>query len=134
MLPPDKPNPPFTLGGLLNTLIQTPSQSSHLSSFLTPPQKSTTSPKKDLESPLSKKWNRSYYLSVKHQLANRTKQHLQRIRTITNGLTMPEITTIPLGSAKKMTAAILFFDLQNFTEITSKLLKEEVLFILRTYP
>lgn len=43
---------------------------------------------------------------------------------------MPEITSVPIGSAKKMEAAILFIDLENFTDITSKLSSENVLFML----
>ena len=43
---------------------------------------------------------------------------------------MPDIANVPIGSAKRMTAAILFFDLENFTTIASKLTNETVLYML----
>lgn len=90
------------------------------------------SPKKDLKSPLTKKWNPSFYASIRHSLARLTPQRIHRIRSITNGLTMPEIATVPIGSAKKMTAAILFFDLENFTTTVSNISNEAVLYMLNT--
>ena len=129
MLPPYKPNP--TLGDILSRLARVPPTRPAVSLF-SPPPKLVTSPPKDLRSPLSKKWNKLFYIMVKRRLAQKTRQGLRRIRTITNGLTMPDITVVPLGSAKKMTAAILFFDLQDFTTIASKLLNEIVLHALNS--
>lgn len=131
MFPPYKPNPHLTLGDILSELARVPSPQPALPPLLPPPNP-VTSPPKDLKSPVSKKWNRLFYMMAKRRLAQQTKQRVQRIRTITNGLTMPEITAVPLGSAKKMTAAILFFDLQNFTTIASKLSNELVLYALNT--
>lgn len=91
-----------------------------------------TSPVKDLKSPLSKKWNPLFHNLVKRRLAQQTRQKIQRIKNITNGLTMPEIATVPIGSAKKMIAAILCFDLENFTATTSKVSNDVTLYILNT--
>ena len=131
MFPPYKPNLPLTLGDILSELARVPSPQPLLPPLLPPPSP-VTSPPKDLKSPLSKKWTRLFYMVSKRRLAQQTRQRVQRIRTITNGLTMPEIAAVPLGSAKKMTAAILFFDLQNFTTIASKLSNELVLYALNT--
>ncbi|MEW6616609.1 MAG: adenylate/guanylate cyclase domain-containing protein [Thermodesulfobacteriota bacterium] len=87
---------------------------------------------KDLKSPLTKKWNPSFYGSIRNRLARQTRQKIQRIRNITNGLTMPEITAVPIGSAKKMVAAILFFDLEDFSATASKLSNEVILYMLNT--
>ena len=43
---------------------------------------------------------------------------------------MPNIETLAIGSAKKMEAAILYFDIENFTSTTSTLANEDVLFCL----
>jgi|SRR3972149_193392 len=99
--------------------------------FLQPP-KPITSISKDLKLPLTKKWNPLFHASIRRELVRQTKQNIQRIRNITNGLTMPSPVTLPIGCAKKMVAAILFFDLENFTAIASKLNNEIVLFVLNT--
>ena len=87
---------------------------------------------RDLKSPLTKKWNPNFHRFIRHRLANQKRQKMQPIRNITNGLTMPDIASVQLGSAKKMVAAILFFDLEEFTTITSKLNNEVTLYILNT--
>ena len=89
-----------------------------------------TSKQKDLKSPLTKKWNPVFHLPIRQRVAKQSKQKKQLIRNISNGLTMPDIANVPIGSAKRMTAAILFFDLENFTTIASKLSNETVLYML----
>lgn len=91
---------------------------------------SLTPPPKDLKSPLTKKWSPSFHALVRARLKNISRQNAKRIRDITKGLTMPEITSLPIGSAKKMEAAILFFDLQDFTSRSSQLSNENVLYLL----
>lgn len=81
-------------------------------------------------SPFSAKWTPFFHNSILGKLKLHRKQALLRIRNITNGRTMPEIISVPIGSAKKMEAAILFFDLQDFTSATSKLTNEATLYIL----
>jgi class 3 adenylate cyclase len=43
---------------------------------------------------------------------------------------MPDLTHLIIGSARRMNAAILFFDLQDFTSTTSRLSNEQTLYIL----
>jgi class 3 adenylate cyclase len=43
---------------------------------------------------------------------------------------MPSLTDVAMGSAKRMNASILFFDLENFTGVTSRLPNEYTLYIL----
>jgi class 3 adenylate cyclase len=69
---------------------------------------------------------------VRDRLKRITRQNAKRIRDITKGLTMPEIASVPIGSAKRMEAAIFFFDLQDFTSISSQLPNENVLYLLNT--
>jgi len=87
---------------------------------------------KDLTSPLTKKWSPLFHNFVQARLKKVTRLSAKRIREITKGLTMPKITSVPIGSAKKMEAAILFFDLQEFTSISSQLPNESVLYLLNT--
>lgn len=87
---------------------------------------------KDLEAPLSKKWNPPFHNSIILKLKQQRQNSRYRIRSITNGLTMPEKENVPIGSAKKMVAAILFLDLEEFTSTTSKLSNEVVLHMLNT--
>jgi class 3 adenylate cyclase len=49
---------------------------------------------------------------------------------IPNAQTMPGIDSIPIGGAKKMDAAVLFFDLESFTTITADLQMERILELL----
>lgn len=127
----DSKTPSKDWSGLLQHLLVPSSKLPILSHSLQQPRP-ITSPKKDLKSPLRKKWNTSFYGSIQRRLMQQTRQKIQRIRNITNGLTMPEITNVPIGSAKKMVAAILFFDLENFTVTASKLNNEIVLYMLNT--
>ena len=94
--------------------------------FIPPP----APPPKDLKSPLTKKWSPSFHALVRARLKNISRQNAKRIRDITKGLTMPEIASVPIGSAKRMEAAILFFDLQDFTSRSSQLSNENVLYLL----
>uniref|UniRef100_UPI0040282654 adenylate/guanylate cyclase domain-containing protein n=1 Tax=Candidatus Wunengus californicus TaxID=3367619 RepID=UPI0040282654 len=116
---------------LLQQLLPQHESVSLMPPFLQPP-KPITSISKDLKLPLTKKWNPFFHASIRRELVRQTKQNIQRIRNITNGLTMPRPVTLPIGCAKKMVAAILFFDLENFTAIASKLNNEIVLFVLNT--
>jgi len=90
-----------------------------------------TTSKKDLKSPLSKKWNPSLYTCLKRRItAPAFKLFKTRIKEITNGLTMPEIASLSIGGAKRMTAAIMFFDLQDFTAMCSQVPHESMLLML----
>lgn len=96
-----------------------------------PPVRYVASSKKDLKSPLSRKWNPLFYAGLKRKLtAPKFELFKRRIRDITNGLTMPEISSLSIGGAKRMNAAIMFFDLQDFTATCSKIPHERMLLML----
>lgn len=82
--------------------------------------------------PFSRKWNPFIYAAVSKKAKQQRKLSRLRIRNITNGLTMPEIVNVPICGAKRMEAAILFFDLKDFTAISSKMTNEDVLYILNS--
>lgn len=131
-IPASSATPQNALRQLLQPAIAIPPPalaypSTPLPAFVPPPI-----PPKDLKSPLTKSWNPRYYRMVRARLKNVTSQNIRRIREITKGLTMPDITSLPIGCAKKMEAAILFFDLEEFTAISSYLSKESVLYLLNT--
>jgi class 3 adenylate cyclase len=81
--------------------------------------------------PLSRKWNLSLYneLSkfVKRQGIKNTRLYSNQIP---KAQTMPNLQGITIGSAKRMEAAIMFFDFEKFTSITSHLPLEDTLIIL----
>jgi class 3 adenylate cyclase len=85
-----------------------------------------------MKKPFSKKWNPFIHNSIVKKSKQQKKLSRFRIRNITNGLTMPEIASVPICGAKRMEAAILFFDLKDFTAISSKRCNEDVLYILNT--
>ena len=84
----------------------------------------------DVDMPLSRKWNPEFYKKLQRIIRFQTLLSRRRIKDITNGLTMPEISAVPLGSAKRMEAAVLFFDLADFTATTSKITEEQTLTML----
>ena len=124
-----KPLPSESMSEILKYFYTHGTQNIPAQSYLQNSQQ-TIPKQKDFKSPLTKKWSPAFHFSIRQRLAKQSKQKKQRIRTISNGLTMPDIATVPIGSAKKMVAAILFFDLENFTAISSKLSKETVLYML----
>jgi class 3 adenylate cyclase len=137
VMPDDIKTPSTSLPELARLLagIKVKNQLSSLSqsqAFSLPALASLAPPPKDLKSPLTKKWSPTFHSCVRSRLKKVTRQNAKRIKDITKGLTMPEISSVPIGSAKKMEAAILFFDLQDFTSISSQLLNESVLYLLNT--
>ena len=122
-------NTTFGLRGLLYPPSLTNPLSNGLSSLI-PPKATATN--RDLKSPLTKKWSPLFHRALQNMLKRQKHLSLRRIKKITNGLTMPEISNVPLGSAKKMEAAILFFDLENFTTTSSKISNELVLYTLNS--
>ncbi|WP_318557312.1 adenylate/guanylate cyclase domain-containing protein [Geobacter anodireducens] len=80
--------------------------------------------------PLTRKWNPLIHKKVKDYLkAAKVRSRLSR-SLIPNGLTMPDPNAIVIGGAKKMDAAILFFDLESFTKISATLSTEQTLALL----
>ncbi len=125
--------PGLSLSELANKLVESriQSQPSAVASLIPKPLPlPPPTPPKDLKSPLTKKWNPAFYSMIRSRLRGVTSQNSKRIRNITEGLTMPDITSVPIGSAKRMEAAVLFIDLENFTTIASQLSNENVLYFL----
>lgn len=83
-----------------------------------------------MQSPLSRKWNPLFYRRITKHLRQNLQIYLRRLRRIRKGLTMPDLSTLEIGSARRMDAAILFFDLENFTTTSSQISNEATLFIL----
>jgi adenylate cyclase len=97
--------------------------------FSLPPPIRLPSPK-DLKSPLTKKWNPSFLLSIRNRLNFEAKRGPRKIRDIQEGLTMPSVENVPICSAKRMMAAIMFFDLMDFTLRSVELGNENTLYVL----
>ena len=95
-----------------------------------PPTPPTLPPKKYLTSPLTKKWSPFFYNSLKKDINKRSKLFSRRIKEIKEGLTMPSPSRVPIGSGKNMVAAIMFFDLENFTARSATLGNENTLYAL----
>lgn len=64
-------------------------------------------------------WNKEYYDSLEEKFEKITDGLADRIDGVINGTIAPAIDDIAIGSAKKMSAAILFFDIRGFTSRTS---------------
>lgn len=117
--------------GLLNDIL-TP-KSKPLFPFTTlPPTPPTVPapPKRDIKSPLTKKWSPLFYKSLKSNLKKCSIRSSNRVREITKGLTMPAPSRVPIGSGKSMVAAIMFFDLEDFSARSAKMGNENTLFTL----
>ncbi len=65
------------------------------------------------------KWTKEYYSSLEERFNKITEGLADRIDGVINGTVTPAINDIPIGSARKMRAAVLFFDIRNFTSRTS---------------
>jgi class 3 adenylate cyclase len=113
---------------LLRQLVEQKYPPTPPTSYLPLPIKLPTA--KDLKSPLSKKWNPSLMAVIRHRLNKEEKTGLRKIRDIQKGLTMPNIEQVVIGSAKKMVASVMFFDLMDFTLKSAELGNENTLFIL----
>ncbi len=80
--------------------------------------------------PLSRKWNHSLYVNLSRFVRYQVNQNSRRSKRIPDARTMPDLKTLKIGTAKRMTAAIMFFDFENFTTVTSHITKEQTLMIL----
>jgi adenylate cyclase len=83
-----------------------------------------------MSEPLSRKWNPKLYEDLKRFVLFQTKLSEMRLKKLPNAFTMPVLATLGIGSAKRMTAAIMFFDFENFTIVTSHISPEQTLMIL----
>lgn len=84
-----------------------------------------------MNTPLSRKWNSGLYNTLSKFVEIQGKRNTRLYSNkIPKAQTMPNLQGITIGSAKRMVAAIMFFDFENFTPITSHLSPEETLKIL----
>ena len=80
--------------------------------------------------PFSNKWNPELYNKFRGFVSRQVSRKGIYIRNIPNATTMPTLTALNIGAAKRMNAAIMFFDFENFTNITSHISLENTLKIL----
>lgn len=80
--------------------------------------------------PFSRKWKPTLYQGLSNFVLGQVKRNALSTRNIPNARKMPNLNTLTIGNAKRMNAAILFFDFENFTSITSHLSPEDTLMIL----
>ncbi len=80
--------------------------------------------------PLSRRWSPFFYNTVTQYLNKNSRIFLRRLKKIKKGRTMPDLSILEIGSARRMDVAILFFDLKSFTATSSKISNEATLFIL----
>ena len=79
---------------------------------------------------VSRKWNSKLYDEMKRFVSSQTRRSENRLKKLPDAFTMPGLSTLRIGAAKRMTAAIMFFDFEKFTNITSHISPEQTLMIL----
>ena len=80
--------------------------------------------------PLTRKWNPTLYKKLNSFVLGQIKRNALTTQRIPAARTMPHLAALNIGAAKRMNAAIMFFDFENFTNITSRLSPENTLMIL----
>ncbi|MBU4373515.1 MAG: adenylate/guanylate cyclase domain-containing protein [Euryarchaeota archaeon] len=83
-----------------------------------------------MSAPLSRKWNSNLYNILSRFVLFQVKRNARRSKKVPDARTMPDLTALGIGTAKRMNAAIMFFDFENFTAVTSHILQEDTLMIL----
>lgn len=83
-----------------------------------------------MSSPLSRKWNSNLYNILSHFVLFQVKRNARRSKKVPDARTMPDLTALGIGTAKRMNAAIMFFDFENFTNVTSHISQEDTLMVL----
>ena len=79
---------------------------------------------------LSRKWNTSLYNKICRYSQSQIRRRTQDLLLVKNARTMPDLKELNIGTAKRTTIAILFFDLVDFTTISSHINQEDTLKIL----
>ena len=79
---------------------------------------------------LSRKWNSNLYNILSRFVLFQVKRSARRSKKVPDARTMPDLTALGIGAAKRMNAAIMFFDFANFTKVTSHISQEDTLMIL----
>lgn len=80
--------------------------------------------------PLTRKWNPKLYETLNSFVLGQVKRNAIITQRIPHARTMPNLAALKIGTAKRMKAAIMFFDFEDFTNITSHLSPENTLMIL----
>ena len=83
-----------------------------------------------MNAPLTHKWTPKLYKDLSAFVLAQIRRNALRSRRIPNARTMPDLSALGIGTAKRMNAAIMFFDFENFTSVTSHLSPEQTLMIL----
>ena len=83
-----------------------------------------------MSEPFSRKWNPSLYQNLRQFVLSKIKLNAIRLKKLPDAFTMPGLATLGIGATKRMTAAIMFFDFENFTNVTSYISPEQTLMIL----
>ena len=83
-----------------------------------------------MSEPWSRKWNPKLYEDLKRFVLFNIMRSDKRLKKLPDAFTMPALSTLGIGAAKRMTAAIMFFDFENFTTVTSHISPEQILMIL----
>lgn len=64
-------------------------------------------------------WNSEYYESLAERFFSMADGLNDRLDAVVEGRTAPAVEDIPIGSARKLRAAVLFFDIRGFTNRTA---------------
>jgi len=80
--------------------------------------------------PFTRKWNLDRYRILRNFVSFQIKLNAIRLKKVPDAMTMPDLSALSIGTAKRMTAAIMFFDFENFTTVTSNISLEQTLMIL----
>tara|TARA_R110000868_G_scaffold81480_2_gene230628 strand:+ start:2635 stop:3396 length:762 start_codon:yes stop_codon:yes gene_type:complete len=64
-------------------------------------------------------WNSKYWEELNNQFDSLTENLGERVESITSGRKTPALDDISIGSGRKMSAAVLFFDIRGFTKRTN---------------
>ena len=83
-----------------------------------------------MDKPLSDRWSWHFYKKLCMFIDANDKQNAGRVESVTPGLVMPDIANVAIGSGKRMTASVLFFDLADFSRITHLISRDDTLRIL----
>lgn len=83
-----------------------------------------------MSEPLSRRWTSKLYQSLSTFVLFQIKRNAHRLKKVPDARTMPNLQALEIGTAKRMNAAIMFFDFENFTSVTSHISLEETLMIL----
>lgn len=83
-----------------------------------------------MSAPLSRKWTPKLYNTLSRFVLFQVKRNARRSKKVPDARTMPDLSALGIGTAKRMNAAIMFFDFENFTAVTSHISQEDTLMIL----